>query len=199
MQLEIHNKRPFVSVVLATFNETHHVQKCMDSLLAQETSGFHMEILAVDGGSTDGTREYLEKVAGKDSRVRVLRNEKRKAPFAFNIGVREAKGDFVCIFGSHTIYKKDYIAVCLNELIANGAGGCGGRVITEPSSDNIQACLVAYGMAHPFGSSRKSFRTQAEGFADTVNYMVIRKEEIAKFGVIQKPFCATREMTSIKN
>lgn len=182
MQLEIHNKRPFVSVVLATFNETHHVQKCMDSLLAQETSGFHMEILAVDGGSTDGTREYLEKVAGKDSRVRVLRNEKRKAPFAFNIGVREAKGDFVCIFGSHTIYKKDYIAVCLNELIANGAGGCGGRVITEPSSDNIQACLVAYGMAHPFGSSRKSFRTQAEGFADTVNYMVIRKEAMLKVG-----------------
>jgi succinoglycan biosynthesis protein ExoA len=182
MRLEIHKERPFVSVVLATFNETHHVQKCMDSLLAQETSGFDQEILAVDGGSTDGTREYLERVAGKDPRVRVLLNEKRRAPFAFNIGLREAKGDFVCIFGSHTIYKKDYIAVCLNELIANGAGGCGGRVITEPSSDNLQARLVAYGMAHPFGSSRKSFRTRGEGFAGTVNYMVIRRDAMLKVG-----------------
>jgi succinoglycan biosynthesis protein ExoA len=182
MPLEIYNKRPLVSVVLATFNERRHVQKCVDSLLTQETSGFDMEILAVDGGSTDGTREYLETVAGKEPGVRVLSNEKRRAPFAFNIGLREAKGDFVCIFGSHTIYKNNYIAVCLKELIANGAGGCGGRVITEPSSDNLQARLVAHGMAHPFGSSRKSFRTQAEGFADTVNYMVIRKDAMLKVG-----------------
>jgi succinoglycan biosynthesis protein ExoA len=154
----------------------------MDSLLAQETPGFDMEILAVDGGSTDGTREYLGGIAAKDTRVRVLLNEKRRAPFAFNIGLRDAKGDFVCIFGSHTIYGKDYIAVCLEELVANEAGGCGGRVITEPASDNLQARLVAYGMAHPFGSSRKSFRTQAEGFADTVNYMVIRRAAMLKVG-----------------
>jgi glycosyltransferase involved in cell wall biosynthesis len=177
-----HHERPLVSVVLATYNEAEHVQKCMESLLAQETSGFDLEILAVDGGSTDGTREYLEGIAAKHPAVRVLFNQKRRAPFAFNIGTREARGQYVCIFGSHTIYKKDYISVCLQELIAKCAGGCGGRVLTEPASDSLEARLVACGMAHPFGSSGKSFRTQPEGFADTVNYMIVRKDALIEAG-----------------
>jgi succinoglycan biosynthesis protein ExoA len=179
---EKYHERPLVSVVLATLNEADHVQKCMDSLLAQETPDFDIEILAVDGGSTDGTREYLEGIAARHSRVRVLLNPKRRAPFAFNMGIREAKGRYACIFGSHTIYKKDYISVCLNELIGKGAGGCGGRVLTEPSADTLEARLVACGMAHPFGSSRKSFRTQPEGFADTVNYMIIRRDALIEVG-----------------
>jgi len=174
--------RPLVSVVLATFNEASHIQQCMESLLAQEMFTFDIEILAVDGESTDGTREYLEAVAAEHGHVKVLLNEKRRAPFAFNLGIRKAKGQYVCIFGSHTIYKQDYISVCLRELRAKNAGGCGGRVLTEPSSDGVEARLVAYGMAHPFGSSRKSFRTQPEGFADTVNYMVIRKDALLEVG-----------------
>jgi glycosyltransferase involved in cell wall biosynthesis len=180
--MENHHERPLVSVVLATYNEADHVQKCIDSLLAQETPDFDLEILAVDGGSMDGTREYLEGIAAKHPWVRVLFNPKRRAPFAFNIGTREARGQYVCIFGSHTIYNKDYISICRNELITKGAGGCGGRVSTEPSSDSLEARLVAYGMAHPFGSSGKSFRTQPEGFADTVNYMIIRRDALVEAG-----------------
>ena len=175
-------ERPLVSVVLATFNEVGHVQKCIDSLLAQETPGFDLEILAVDGGSADGTKEYLARVAAGHPHLRVLHNPNRRAPFAFNIGIREARGQFVCIFGSHTIYSKNYISVCLQELLAKGAGGCGGRVLTEPSSDTLEARLVAYAMSHPFGSSRKSFRTQPEGFADAVNYMVLRKHALLEVG-----------------
>lgn len=182
MSQEVHNQRPLVSVVLATFNEAVHVKNCMESLLSQETPGFDLEILAVDGGSTDGTRGYLDAIAAQHPRVRVLHNHMRKAPFAFNIGIGESTGQYVCIFGSHTIYGKDYISVCLQELIAKGAGGCGGRVLTEPSADTLEARLVAYGMAHPFGSSGKSFRTQAEGFADNVNYMIMRRDALLEVG-----------------
>lgn len=182
MPRETQPDKPLVSVVLAIFNEVAHVQKCVRSLLAQETSDFDLEILAIDGGSTDGTREYLDRIAAQHSQVRVLLNEKRRANFAFNIGIRESRGQYVCIFGSHTIYKKDYISVCLKELLAKGAAGCGGRVLTEPSSNNLEARLVAYGMAHPFGSSSKSFRTQPEGFADAVNYMILRKDALIEAG-----------------
>ncbi len=175
-------QRPLVSVVLAALNEGGHIEKCMASLLEQETPDFDLEILAVDGLSTDGTREYLEKIAVVDSRVKVLVNEKRRTPFAFNLGLHRARGEYVCIFGSHAVYRKDYISVCLKELLAKGAGGCGGRVFTEPASGSLSARLVACAMAHPFGSSRKSFRTQAEGFVDSVGYMVVRKEELMAVG-----------------
>jgi succinoglycan biosynthesis protein ExoA len=176
------NQRPLVSVVLATLNEGTYIRKSMTSLLEQETSDFDLEILAVDGLSSDGTREYLDQIAAADSRVKVLVNEKKRTPFAFNLGLREAKGEYVCIFGAHAVYQKDYIAVCLKELLAKGAGGCGGRVFAQAASDDLQARLVAHAMAHPFGSSRKSFRTQPEGFVDTVGYMVVRKEALIAVG-----------------
>jgi len=173
---------PLVSVVLAVFNEAAYIRNCMDSLLAQQTPGFSIEILAIDGGSTDGTRQYLDSVAAQHPHVRVLSNPHRKAPFAFNIGLRESLGEYVCIFGSHTFYRQDYIAVCLRELLAKGAAGCGGRVLTVPASEKLQARLVAYATSHSFGSSAKSFRTQPEGYADLVNYMLLRKQAVLDAG-----------------
>ncbi|HET8924049.1 MAG TPA: glycosyltransferase [Candidatus Acidoferrum sp.] len=175
-------KRPLVSIILATFNEVDHVQKCMTSLLGQEASEFDLEILAVDGISTDGTREYLERTATADPRVRVVLNEKRRAPFAFNLGLSQARGEYVCIFGSHTVYQRDYISICLRELNRRGAVLCGGRVITRPSANTVQARLVASTLGHAFGSSPKSFRTQREGFSDTVNYPVLRKQALIETG-----------------
>lgn len=174
-------RRPLVSVILAVFNEAHHIARCMTSLLEQETPGFDLEVLAVDGGSNDGTKEYLGTIASADSRVRVLVNKQRRAPFAFNLGLREAKGEYVCICGAHAAYAKDYISVCLTELLTRDVVGCGGRVLTQPSVNTLQARLVALTLAHPFGSSRKSVRTRAEGFADAA-FMVIRKDPLIKIG-----------------
>lgn len=174
--------RPLVSVILAARNEIAHVRPCVASLLAQKTPDFDLEILAADGLSNDGTREFLEQVVLQDARVRVLSNEGQRSPCAFNLGLREAKGEFVCIFGAHTVYKKDYIAVCLKELLARGAAGCGGRVVTEAAAETLQAHLVASVLAHPFGSSRKSFRTHAEGYAENANYVVIRKQALMDVG-----------------
>lgn len=182
MTKETFQDRPLVSVILAAFNEVSHIQKCMVSLLEQETPYFDLEILAVDGVSTDGTREYLEDMAAADPRVRVLVNEKRKAPFAFNLGLLEARGEYVCIFGGHAVYSKDYISVCLSELVSSGAVACAGRVLTQASSSNLEARLIAQAIAHPFGSSQKSFRTQPEGFTDALSYIVIRKKPLMDIG-----------------
>lgn len=173
---------PLVSVILAVRNEAGSLAESLASLRAQQTSGFAWEILAIDGDSTDGTREILEEIASRDSRVRVLRNEKRRTPFAFNLGLREARGEFVAILGAHTLYAPDYLAVCLQELRARDAGGCGGRVLTTPAAETLAARLVAAVLSHPFGSSRKSFRTQREGFVDTVNYPVLRKSALLEAG-----------------
>lgn len=186
-------QRLLVSIILATFNEAPYIERCIASVLDQETPDFDLEILAIDGNSNDGTREILEKVANRDSRVRVLVNERRKAPFAFNLGLKAARGKYVCIFGSHTVYKRDYISVCLKELIAHGAVGCGGRVITRPANNTLPARLVSWVLGHPFGSSRKSFRTQSEGFVDTVNYPVILKKALIQVGGYDEELCRNQD------
>lgn len=174
-------QRPLVSVILSTYNEARCIENCLGSILGQETTStvsgdFDLEVLAIDGMSLDGTREILERCAAREPRLRVLTNQRRYTPFAFNLGLRHARGEYVCIFGAHTVYRSDYIAMCLSELLAHDAAACGGRVITTPSGSTLSARLTAWAMSHPFGSSRKSFRTQKEGAVDTVNYPLFRRD-----------------------
>lgn len=175
------NLKPMVSVVLATYNESKSIDSCLASILTQQTYSplvgeFEIEVLIVDGLSTDGTRAIADRCAATDSRVRVIDNPMRRAPFAFNLGLRHARGEYVCIFGAHTLYREDYIAVCLSELVRHNVAACGGRVMTMPANSSLSAHLAAWALRNRFGSSGKSFRTQCEGSVDTVNYAVFRRD-----------------------
>lgn len=179
--------RTLVSLVVAVYNEEKSISKCLDSIFSQQTwhpaaGQFEIEVLAVDGISSDGTRALLEQYALREPRLRIIENPGRRAPFAFNLGLRHANGDYLCIFGAHTCYRRDYVAECLGELLAHDAAACGGRVRTAPASDSLSARLVAWAMSHPFGSSRKSFRTQGEGCVDVVNYAVFRRDLVLTAG-----------------
>jgi succinoglycan biosynthesis protein ExoA len=181
------DQQPLVSIVLATRNESRAIESCLVSILSQKTISqrlgrFDIEILAIDGMSDDGTRSLLQRYAANDSRLQVLSNEKLRTPFAFNLGLRRARGVYVCIFGAHTVYRDDYIATCLDELVTHNAAGCGGRVVTIPSDCTTSAQLAAWALSHPFGSSGKSFRTQTEGSVDTVNYPLLRRDLVLAAG-----------------
>jgi len=84
--------------------------------------------------------------------------------------------------GAHASYDSDYIATCLQELIAHDAAGCSGKIETAPADSSLQARLVAWAAAHPFASSARSVRTQPEGYADTVPFPVMRKQALLDAG-----------------
>src|SRR5690349_13759043 len=108
--------RPLVSVILAVRNEAKFIRAAVESLLKQETQHFDLEVLVIDGMSSDGTSAIVAELMKSDPRIRLVINERQKTPYAFNLGLKEARGEYVCIFGAHTSYSKDYISVCLDEL-----------------------------------------------------------------------------------
>jgi succinoglycan biosynthesis protein ExoA len=174
--------RPLVSVILAVRNERTYIENVLDSLMQQHSTDFDLEILVVDGKSSDGTQEIALRMANSDSRIRILVNEKQKTPFAFNLGLRESRGEFVCILGAHAVYDRDYVSTCLNEIRRRGATACGGIVNTWPANDSLQARLVAWTLGHSFGSSTNSFRTRGQGFTDGVNFPVMIKSAVIEVG-----------------
>jgi len=173
---------PLVSAVVAVRNEERHIEAVLTSLLKQETSDWELEIIIVDGDSSDRTQEIVKRIASEDSRVKLAINEQRKTPYAFNLGIQKARGTYICILGAHTTYAPNYIATCLEELKINGASGCSGREITRPGGDGLQARLVAWTLAHPFGTSSKSMRTRKAGFADTIPYPLFLKSTLLEIG-----------------
>jgi len=84
--------KPFVSVLIDTYNHERFIEKAVVSVLEQDFPAADREILVVDDGSTDGTPEILKKFA---PHLRILRKENGGQASAFNAGIPECKGEIV--------------------------------------------------------------------------------------------------------
>ncbi|MFI7544847.1 glycosyltransferase family 2 protein [Actinoplanes sp. NPDC049599] len=108
---------PAVSVLVPVFNEASHIGTTLAMMCDQEVSA-GLEILVIDGGSTDGTREIVGNVSARDPRIRILDNPARQIPIALNIGLRAAQGSYVARMDAHTLYPAGYLAAGLTRLKA---------------------------------------------------------------------------------
>ena len=115
---------PPVSVVLPTLDEQSFIRDCLDSLLAQDYSG-PIEILVVDGGSSDATRQIVGSIGGT---VRLVDNPRVTAAAAMNIGLREASNHLIVRADAHTLYAPDYVRRSVEALAESGADWVGGTM-----------------------------------------------------------------------
>jgi glycosyltransferase involved in cell wall biosynthesis len=117
---------PLVSIIVPCRNEEEFIGRCLDSLLAQDYPKNKIEMLVIDGASTDSTREIIKSYIQKDNRIKLFDNPRRFTPISLNIGIKNAKGDFITKSDAHTIYPTDYISKCvryLEEYKTDAVGG----------------------------------------------------------------------------
>jgi cellulose synthase/poly-beta-1,6-N-acetylglucosamine synthase-like glycosyltransferase len=90
------DKYPFLSVIIPAYNVKSSIEKCITSVKASDYPG-EMEIIIVDDGSTDGTRELLKEMDG----VKLLLKEKNEGKAAsINKGAKMAKGEVLACVDS---------------------------------------------------------------------------------------------------
>jgi glycosyltransferase involved in cell wall biosynthesis len=92
---------PTISVVVPAHNEERYIAEALDAVLAQTDPA--LEVIVVDDGSTDGTVAIVE---GYGDRVRLLRQENRGCPGAFDTGFREAEGEFVALCPADDVWER---------------------------------------------------------------------------------------------
>lgn len=92
------------SVIIPTYNCAQYVTQALDSVLAQTYP--HFEVIIVDDGSTDNTRNvilpYLE-----DKRVKYVYRENGGLAVARNTGIKEAQGDYIALLDADDLWKED--------------------------------------------------------------------------------------------
>lgn len=104
---------PAVSVVLPTYNRAHLLSESIGSVLAQGYSDF--EILVVDDGSTDNTREVVAGI--DDKRIRYVElTPNRGQASARNVGIKEAKADLIAFQDSDDIWMPEKLGMQVSAL-----------------------------------------------------------------------------------
>src|SRR5690606_25041004 len=87
---------PFFSIILPTYNRGPLLSKSISSVLSQKFTDF--ELIVVDDGSTDNTREVVQSFS--DPRIHYYYKENEERNFARNFGISMAKGKYVCFLRS---------------------------------------------------------------------------------------------------
>ncbi len=153
---------PFVSVVVPERNEQDWIAKCVDSILAQEYPSERLEVIVVDGESSDDTRQVL---AAYGEKLRVLSNPARIVPTAMNIGIRAARGEIIARVDAHTVLDVNYLKVGVETLRRTGADNVGGPMISRgggPEGDAIAAAMASrfgIGAYFHFGTEEREVDT----------------------------------------
>jgi glycosyltransferase involved in cell wall biosynthesis len=94
------DRAPTISVVVPAHNEERYVAEALDSVLAQ--TRVPQEVIVVDDGSTDATAEAVRRYG---EQVRLIQQENRGCPGAFDTGFREARGDFVALCPADDVWE----------------------------------------------------------------------------------------------
>jgi cellulose synthase/poly-beta-1,6-N-acetylglucosamine synthase-like glycosyltransferase len=172
-----------VSIIIPSRNEQNFIGKCLDSVIAQSYGKDLMEVLVVDGMSGDKTREIVGDYCRRYPFVRLIDNPQRATPYAFNIGIAQAKGDFIMILSSHSECGEDFVLNGVAHLSSTADDVVGGPIITLPGADTFVARGIALITSHPFGVGNSKFRTtNRKGYVDTVPFGIYRRDVFRKVG-----------------
>lgn len=151
---------PLITVVIPTLDEATFIETCLSSLLDQRGVPGEIEVLVVDGGSTDGTVERVRALEERDSRVRLIDNPDRIQTAAFNLGMREARGEYIAFVGAHATYDRGYLASCLEVLRRTEATNVG--AVQTPVGRSSTGRAIAWAMSSRWGVGGASFRYAKE-------------------------------------
>lgn len=164
-------KEKLLSVIIPARNEVRYIAQCLLSVFTADPVDSDLEVIVVDGMSTDGTREVLATWCEKHANLRVLDNPRGIVPAAMNIGIGAARGDWIIRLDAHSEYPQNYFSLCLETLKRSGADNVGGMVLARFETESFQGRFVQALTTHRFGVGNSGFRTGAkEGWADTVPF-----------------------------
>jgi len=133
--MEIERRQPMISIVMPCLNEERCIVRAISSLL--EDAGDGVELLVIDGGSTDRTRDIVRAISGSGAPVRLLDNPKGRVSAAMNIGIHEARGEYIVRADAHGVYPPGYARRCVELLEETGAANAGGMQVPVAEISNL--------------------------------------------------------------
>jgi succinoglycan biosynthesis protein ExoA len=202
---------PSVDVIMPIRNEAMYIEQTMRALLAQDYPRDRLEVLLVDGMSTDGTRDILVRVLAEhpDFPVTILDNPRQIVPTGLNIALQYAKGEIIVRMDAHCEYPPDYIRRVVQLREKTDADNAGGVLIPVGSSYTQRAICGAFhlpisvggdfqghaagGVSSIFGGAHKDEHDDEVREVDTVNGGCWRRERLFEVGLFDEEMARNQD------
>ncbi len=101
------NSKPKISVIVPVYNVEQYLPRCIDSILAQTVTNF--ELLLIDDGSKDNSSKICDEYAEKNKHIHVFHKKNGGVSSARNVGLENAKGEWIAFIDSDDYIKNDYL------------------------------------------------------------------------------------------
>ena len=173
-----------VSVICPVFNEEAFIEACLLSIIEQDYPQDAMEILFVDGNSTDHTADIIRRYMEDYPFIKLINNPERIVPYALNRGLQAAKGEVIMRLDGHCTYPTNYISELVKYLYQLDADNVGGVWNTQPAKDTPICQAIALASSHPFGVGGSMHKIGASKIieTDTVPFGCYKREVFEKTG-----------------
>lgn len=177
---------PLVSVIVPVRNEAEFIERTVGSLAAGDYPRDRLEILVVDGMSTDGTREIVARLAAADGRIRLLDNPRLITPCAMNIGIKQSKGEILIVIGGHSAAAPDFVRQSVRVLGEHPEAWRSGGVM-ETVGLTCAARAIAAAMSSPVGVGAGNCRvSRSAGWVTQVPFAACRRWVYDKVGLFDE-------------
>lgn len=173
-----------VAIVIPTLNEERFISRCLDSIIKQTFKFEKMDVMIIDGGSNDKTKDVVAKYQKSHQNIRFIENKKKIQSVAFNIGFKKSTAPYIIRLDAHAEYDSKYISLCIENLKQDEKrGNVGGRCNILPFNQSIWAQTNAILNHSRFGIGGAAFRVSNEAHnTDTVPFGAFPRKVIDQIG-----------------
>lgn len=103
-----------VSIIIPVYNGEKYIYKCINSIKRQTYT--NIEIIIINDGSNDKTKEILEKLKEKDSRIKILNKDNEGVSKARNDGIKLSNGEYIIFVDADDYIENDMVEILLNDV-----------------------------------------------------------------------------------
>lgn len=174
----------YISIICPTYNEANYISQCIDSIVNSDIPKDLIEVIFVDGNSTDDTVAIIKRYIAKYSYIKVINNPEKEVSYALNYGIRASKGDYIIRLDAHAFYPCNYFSVLISQMNDLNADNVGGVCETMPADSSISSKAIATALSSKFGMGNSYFRVGVPRTqqVDTVPFGCFRRSIFDKIG-----------------
>jgi len=165
------------------YNEEDAIDYCLESIYQQDYPIDRIEVLVIDGGSTDQSCTKVNQWIKHHPNLFLYHNPNRRTPLSLNIGIEKSKGEVVVFIGAHTKIDHRFVSLNIHYMYDQNVKCTGGTQINI--GETFMQNAIGHAMQSIFGIPSATYRySKTKGYVESAGYCSYNRvlfEQVGKY------------------